>query len=123
MQPAAIFLFIVHLLLILLVIAAFFWVLFSLRSGLEPALKIFGRFSPWRCWDPIISSAFPTPTPAPKTSVTPFPFFSSARYFLGWLSGQGEGGGSGRRFLRVITVILTGAFCLGSAAVYTLLAV
>lgn len=123
MQPAAIFLFIVHLLLILLVIAAFFRVLFSRRSGLEPALKIF-----WAVFALVLLGSYyqfclsyaHTCTQNIRYAV---PILLVGAVFLGLALRQGEGGGSGRRFLRVITVILTGAFCLGSAAVYTLLAV
>ena len=111
------------MLLILLVIAAFFWVLFSRRSGLEPALKIFWAVFALALLGSYYQFCLSYAHTCTQNIRYAVPILLVGAVFLGLALRQGESGGSGRRFLRVITVILTGAFCLGSAAVYTLLAV
>ena len=123
MKPAATFLFIVNTALILLSMAAFCWILFSQRSQLEPPIRAF-----WAVLAVVMlvsyyqfSLTFAHTCSMDIRYVVPIILVGTVMIGLMLRHCQQEG-----RFYRLIrgcTAALTGAFCLGSTVVYTLLAV
>lgn len=123
MKPTATVLFVVNLLLILLSVAAFFWVLCSRRRSLDPVLKCF-----WAVFAAALLGSYyqfclsyaHTCTQNIRYAV---PTILIGAVFLGLGLRQTEQYGRGGRILQAAVTVLTVLFCGGSAAVYTLLAI